>query len=263
MLTRFILRPAGMPTSLLTVLVGAVAFAPPAAAGHAGLGQAGSFLAHQRPPAHVIAYVRPGRSVALRNRPFGRILARVGATTSFGSHRALGVITSNRSRWLGVTDPAVGANQVVWVDARTRSFRYARTQLELDVDLTSRTLLVRRDRFVIRRVSVGIGRPNSRTPTGRFGITDKLDGRAYSAVYGCCILALSAIQPNLPAGWRGGNRIAIHGTLSPSDFGAAVSAGCVHASDHDLRFLMRTVPLGTPVVIRRSGQPRPRGSRAG
>src|SRR5438046_10470300 len=38
-----------------------------------------------------------------------------------------------------------------------------------------------------------------------------------------CILALSATQPNLPAGWSGGNRIAIHGTLSSSDFGRAVS----------------------------------------
>jgi lipoprotein-anchoring transpeptidase ErfK/SrfK len=81
-------------------------------------------------------------------------------------------------------------------------------------------------------------------------VTDKLRGSAYSAAYGCCILALSAIQPNLPAGWSGGNRIAIHGTLSAGDFGRAVSAGCVHARDTDLRYLMRGVPLGTPVVIR-------------
>jgi hypothetical protein len=238
-------------TWLLTVLVGAVAFVPQAAAGHAGLGQPGSVRAHHPRPAHVIAYVRQGRSVALRTRPVGRILARVGAATPFGSHHAFGVITTDRGRWLGVTDPAVGLNRLVWVDARTSDFRYARTQLELDVDLSTRTLLVRRDHVVIRHLSVGIGRAGSPTPTGRFAITDKLNGRAYSAVYGCCILALSAVQPNLPAGWRGGNRIAIHGTLSANDFGAAVSAGCVHASDNDLRYLMRKVPLGTPVVIRR------------
>jgi lipoprotein-anchoring transpeptidase ErfK/SrfK len=29
-----------------------------------------------------------------------------------------------------------------------------------------------------------------------------------------------------------------------------VSAGCVHAPDSDLRYLMRVVPLGTPVLIR-------------
>jgi len=102
----------------------------------------------------------------------------------------------------------------------------------------------------VRRLSIGVGRAGSPTPTGTFAVTDKLNGGAYSAAYGCCILALSATQPNLPAGWSGGNRIAIHGTLSTSDFGRAVSAGCVHASDSDLRYLMRTLPLGTPVVIR-------------
>ena len=127
---------------------------------------------------------------------------------------------------------------------------YSRTGLELDVDLSSRTLVVRTGATVLRRLRVGVGRPGSPTPAGRFAVTDKLDGPSYSAYYGCCIVALSATQPNLPRGWSGGNRIAIHGTPSASDFGRAVSAGCVHAPDLDLRYLMRTVPLGTPVVIR-------------
>jgi lipoprotein-anchoring transpeptidase ErfK/SrfK len=171
--------------------------------------------------------------------------------TPFGSARALGVVTRTAGgRWLGVTDAATGRNRLVWVDARTTGLRYAETSLELDVDLSSRTLLVRRGGVVIRHTRIGIGRPGSPTPLGRFAVTDKLNGHAYSAVYGCCILALSAVQPRLPAGWRGGNRVAIHGTLSSRDFGAAVSAGCLHASDRDLLFLMRNVRLGTPVVIR-------------
>jgi lipoprotein-anchoring transpeptidase ErfK/SrfK len=136
------------------------------------------------------------------------------------------------------------------VDARGGGLRYSRTRLELEVDLSERTLSVLRDRTVIRRFSVGVGAFDSPTPTGRFAVTDKLDGHDFSAAYGCCILALSAIQPNLPAGWAGGNRVAIHGTLSASDFGQAVSAGCVHARAGDLRYLMRIAPLGTPVVIR-------------
>jgi hypothetical protein len=201
-------------------------------------------------PAHVIAKVRGGRLVALRNRPFGQVVARVGALTQFGSHRALGVVGKSRGRWLAVTEAGVGGNHVVWVDASAGGLRYSRTRLQLEVDLSSRTLTLRRDRTVVRRVSVGVGAFGSPTPTGRFAVTDKLDGRSFSAAYGCCILALSAIQPHLPAGWHGGNRVAIHGTLSPSDFGRAVSAGCVHARHSDLRYLMRVVPLGTPVVIR-------------
>ena len=200
-------------------------------------------------PAHVIAEVQPGHALALRSRPFGPVLARVGSTTPFGSPRALSVIATRHGRWLAVTEAGVGNNRVVWVDAKSRALRYARTRFELDVDLSSRSLIVRRNGTTVRRLSIGVGRAGSPTPTGTFAVTDKLNGGAYSAAYGCCILALSATQPNLPAGWSGGNRIAIHGTLS-TNFGRAVSAGCVHASDSDLRYLMRTLPLGTPVVIR-------------
>jgi len=81
-------------------------------------------------------------------------------------------------------------------------------------------------------------------------VTDKLDGPSYSASYGCCILALSGHQEQLPPGWRGGDRLAIHGTNSVATIGAAGSAGCLRASDADMRSLMERVPLGTPVFIR-------------
>jgi lipoprotein-anchoring transpeptidase ErfK/SrfK len=68
--------------------------------------------------------------------------------------------------------------------------------------------------------------------------------------YGCCIIPLSARQPNLPAGWAGGDRIAIHGTTRPETIGQAASNGCLRASDADLRVLMRDVPIGAPVFIR-------------
>jgi len=243
--------------SLVLAAAVACAFAPSTAVGRAVLDRPADGWIRQKPsrtaparPGHVIAHVRPGRALALYSRPFGRVLTRVGPTTRFGSQRAFGVVTTRRGRWLAVTEAGIGNNRVVWVDARAGGLRYARTRLQLDVDLSSRTLVVRRDGVPVRRLSIGVGRPGSPTPTGRFAVTDKLAGSNFSASYGCCILALSAIQPNLPAGWSGGNRIAIHGTLSSTGFGGAVSAGCVHARDPDLRYLMRLVPLGTPVVIR-------------
>jgi hypothetical protein len=82
-------------------------------------------------------------------------------------------------------------------------------------------------------------------------VTDKLHGATYGSYYGCCILALNGHQTNLPPGWTGGNRLAIHGTNAPGTIGTAASAGCLRAADADLRVLMRRVPLGTPVFIRR------------
>jgi lipoprotein-anchoring transpeptidase ErfK/SrfK len=243
--------------SLVCISAAAAALAPTTAVGRVVLDRPAAPTgwvqvpaARRAPPAHVIAEVRAGHALALRSRPFGPVLARVGAKTPFGSPRALSVVAKRHGRWLGVTEAGVGNNRVVWVDAKSSGLRYARTRLDLHVDLSARTLVVRRNGKVVRRLGIGVGRAGSTTPTGTFAVTDKLNGAAYSAAYGCCILALSATQPNLPAGWSGGNRIAIHGTLSSSDFGRAVSAGCVHASDSDLHYLMRTVPLGTPVVIR-------------
>lgn len=217
---------------------------------------AGAHLAGNAPqrataptPEHLIAYVRS--KVAVRGRPFGRVIEQLGPRTPFGSRRALAVVRVRDDRWLGVTDPGLGNRRLGWIDTRAGGLRYVRTRLELDVDLSSRTIVVRRGNEVLRRMLVGVGRPGSPTPTGYYAVTDKLSGASYSAYYGCCILALSATQPNLPSGWTGGNRVAIHGTPNASDFGHAVSAGCLHARDADLRYLMRVVALGTPVVIRR------------
>jgi len=238
------------PPLIALVFLVALVFAPAAPAYFQVGGSNGWIQVETAPAPHVIASVRPGSAVVLRTRPFGPALERVGATTPFGSPRALSVVRTRNGRWLGVTTPELGNNRLGWIDARAGGLRYARTRLELDVDLSSRTLSVLSGRHVLRRMLVGIGRPASPTPTGRFAVTDKLSGAAYAAYYGCCILALSATQPNLPAGWSGGDRVAIHGTPSSSDFGHAVSAGCLHARDADLRYLMRMVALGTPVVIR-------------
>jgi hypothetical protein len=248
-------RPLFALSAIVFAAVVACAFAPSAAVGRIATDHPhGGWVRAEAPrpaprPAHVIAYVRSGRALALRSRPFGPVVARVGSITRFGSRRALGVVTTRRGRWLAVTEAGIGNNRVVWVDAQAGGLRYTRTPLQLVVDLSRRTLDVRHGGKLVRRLTVAVGRSDSPTPTGRFSVTDKLNGGAFSASYGCCILALSATQPNLPAGWTGGNRIAIHGTLS-ADFGQAVSAGCMHARDTDLRYLTRIVPLGTPVVIR-------------
>jgi lipoprotein-anchoring transpeptidase ErfK/SrfK len=101
----------------------------------------------------------------------------------------------------------------------------------------------------LRSVPVGLGAAGSPTPTGRFAVTDKLAGARYRGVYGCCILALSGQQPKPPKGWRGGRRLAIHGTPGSSGAFTGSSAGCVRADGRTMRLLMRRVPLGTPVFV--------------
>ena len=124
------------------------------------------------------------------------------------------------------------------------------TDVSLHVDRSNRTLTVREGDRVLRRATIGVGAPDHPTPTGRFAVTDKLKMGGPGTTYGCCAIALSAHQPDLPDTWNGLDRIAVHGTQSPETIGAAASLGCMHASDRDLRRLMRIVPLGAPVFIR-------------
>jgi L,D-transpeptidase catalytic domain len=200
------------------------------------------------PPAHKLAVVR-GR-VALSERPGGPARLRVGPRTEFGSTKVLGVAT-RRGDWLGVVTTERPNNRLAWVRRGSRGFRLRRTRWSLHADLSARTLVLRKAGRRVMRVVVAVGRPGSETPTGRFAVTDKLSGPRFGPYYGCCILALTGHQPNTPPGWTGGNRLAIHGTDSPSSIGAAASAGCLRAADAPLRVLMRKVPLGTPVFIRR------------
>jgi hypothetical protein len=195
--------------------------------------------------------VRPthGRELVVRSAPGSSVVARLGARTEFGSPQTLAV-ARRRGPWLGVVTTHLPNGKLGWVDSR-RPVAYSRTSLSLVLDRSARRLELRDGTRVLRRMTVGVGRAGSPTPLGRFAVTDKLSGAAYGPFYGCCILALSAHQPDLPAGWRGGDRIAIHGTTDPGSIGGASSAGCPHARDADLRVLMRRVPLGTPVFVRR------------
>jgi lipoprotein-anchoring transpeptidase ErfK/SrfK len=188
--------------------------------------------------------------VTLRKRPRGRVAARIGPVSEFGSPQVLGV-AAVRGRWLGVVSTAMPNGRLAWVERRNTSLRISRQPYSLHADISSRTITLRRRGRAIKRLRVAVGRPGSPTPTGRFAITDKLNGPGFGPYYGCCILALSAHQPHPPPGWQGGNRMAIHGTSAPGTIGTAASAGCLRAADRDLRVLMRRVPLGTPVFIRR------------
>jgi L,D-transpeptidase catalytic domain len=191
------------------------------------------------------ARVPRATTVALRASPGGRVLARVGARTEFGSAQTL-AIALRKGPWLAVRSPALRSGQLGWV--RADRLRLLKRNVRIEVDLSERTLTLIEAGVVRRRDTVAIGSGETPTPPGDFYVTDKLQGPDFGAYYGCCILALSGRQPNLPRGWSGGDRLAIHGTPT-ADYGDAVTNGCLHLPGEVLKVLMRAVPLGTPVEI--------------
>jgi lipoprotein-anchoring transpeptidase ErfK/SrfK len=198
--------------------------------------------------AHGLVWVRSGAEVPLRTEPGGgRVAKVVDRRTEFGSPTVFGVI-KQVDGWAGFTTPYLPNGQLAWVRLNPKRINAGWTRLSIVVDLSARQAALRRGDRVLRSFAVTVGAPGVETPTGRFAVTDTFRGDLDPAAYGCCALAVSAIQPHLPSGWLGGNRIAIHGTSGP--LGVAASHGCVRAANEDVSALVARVPLGTPVFIR-------------
>jgi hypothetical protein len=196
-------------------------------------------------PCHPTATVR-GRTTLYR-RPRGHAMLRIASHTEWHSPRVLGV-ARRRGRWLAVQAPELANHRVGWLPSRRAELGCVRWAVH--VDLSRRLLVVRRDGNAVHRFAVAIGSASHPTPRGRFSVTDKLRVRDPASPYGCCVLALTGHQTRLPADWPGGDRLAIHAAKDPSSIGQAVSLGCMRVSSAEARWLLRTVPLGTPIFIR-------------
>jgi lipoprotein-anchoring transpeptidase ErfK/SrfK len=160
--------------------------------------------------------------------------------------------TARHGRWLAVSTALRRGARPQWIRSSSRDLVLGRTRYSLRVVLPERRLEFREGRRVVRAMTVAVGRAATSTPTGSFAVTDNLKGESFGSQYGCCVIAITARQPNLPPGWIGDDRVAIHGT--PGGGTGAGSTGCVHLAASDLRWLARRVRLGMPVFV--EGLPR-------
>ena len=190
----------------------------------------------------LITRVRRGESVELLDAPGGVVVAEQGDETEFGSPSVFWV-RRRTPGWLGVSAPQLPNGELAWIRADRRRLIDGLVGHSMLVDLSDRTAGLFWEGEEIRSWTVTVGAPGTETPIGRFAVTDTFAGDLNPA-YGCCALALSATQPDLPSGWLGGNRIAMHGTAGP--IGIAASSGCIRSSDRDLRALLGARAPGGP-----------------
>ena len=170
---------------------------------------------------HPIVWLRKGARIPIRSAPGGKVVKTLGWRTPFESRTVLSVFR-RVGQWVGAPTPLLPTGELGWVKLDPAKLRAGWTPYSIDVDLSSRAAQLRRGDRVLRSFTVTVGAPGSSTPTGRFAVTDIFRGNI-NPVYGCCAVATTARQLNLPSGWLGGDRIAIHGTTGP--LGVAASNG--------------------------------------
>ena len=194
--------------------------------------------------------VRVPRNLAVRARP--KAGASAIGTVPAGSRyyhvpmTAWVEAVSANGRWGRVEIPYVSPRRDGWI--RLGGLARSSTAIVVDVDLSAHRVAVTKAGTKMFAFSAATGAPWSPTPPGEYFVTDRIAFPGGGAL-GSFAFGISGIQPRLPAGWSGGDQLAIHGTNNPGSIGTSASAGCVRVSEAALARLRPLLQLGTPVVI--------------
>jgi hypothetical protein len=166
--------------------------------------------------------------------------------TSFGEPLTF-VVTEARGDWVKVllpvrpnhTEGYISSDQV---DITQHDYR-------LELRLSEHRLTAYRGAELFADTTVVTGKDATRTPTGRFFVTDKVEQDDTDGFYGPYVLALNGYSEQLDIFDDGVPVIAIHGTSRPDLLGTSASNGCVRIPNEVITQLHEELPLGTPVEI--------------
>lgn len=193
-----------------------------------------------RVPRTLPAYARPSRRAA-----------QIGVVPAGSKYFGIPIVAwvervSADGGWGLVELPYTWPRRHGWI--RLAGLDRRKTQIRVVVDLSAHRVTVSKLGRVLFRAPGATGSPSTPTPVGEYFVTDRVPFSAGSS-YGSFAFGISGIQPNLPAGWTGGNQLAIHGTNQSSTIGRSASAGCIRVSETTLARLLPLLAYGTPVVI--------------
>jgi lipoprotein-anchoring transpeptidase ErfK/SrfK len=196
--------------------------------------------------------VRVRTGMAVRARPDAGARA-IGVMPSMSKYYRVPIVAwvqevSDNGRWGRVEIPYRWPRRTGWI--LLPGLRRTSTWITIEVDLSEHRIVVERRGRRVFSMRAATGAPSTPTPAGHYFVTDRVPF-AIGSSYGSFAFGISGIQPRLPAGWTGGNQLAIHGTNSPGSIGRSVSAGCLRVSERSLTRLRPILRLGTPVVVHR------------
>jgi hypothetical protein len=117
----------------------------------------------------------------------------------------------------------------------------------LDIDKRRLRATLYRSGKRVWRARVGVGKPGTGTPSGRFYIRERIRVRQRGSLYGPLAFGTSAYSRLTD--WPGGGVVGIHGTNQPQLIPGRPSHGCVRIRNDDVRRLGKLMRIGTPIRI--------------
>jgi hypothetical protein len=149
-------------------------------------------------------------------------------------------------QWVQVRVPRRPNGRTGWVPRAALSrFHVVRTQLT--INRRTLTAVLFRGGRPIWRSRVGVGKPHTPTPAGRFLVREGFRVRQRGSIYGAYAFGTSAYS--VLSDWPGGGVVGIHGTNQPGLIPGRPSHGCVRVPNRAILRLARLMPVGTPVRI--------------
>ncbi|MEJ2578865.1 MAG: L,D-transpeptidase [Kineosporiaceae bacterium] len=146
--------------------------------------------------------------------------------------------------WVEIYLPVRPNGSTGWVSAEDVRVEPVETRITVSLSKRQLTLTLPGKDPVV--ASVAVGSAENPTPSGTFYVTDRVNST--NPAYGSFALGLSAHSETLSEFGGSDGQVGIHGTDDPSSIGEAVSHGCIRVPSA-VEAQLRSVPLGTPVVI--------------
>ncbi len=199
------------------------------------------------------AWAHPEHRAPIRRlpTPTSRRVARLRSLTEDGFPEVYLVLRSftapDQRSWLQVRIPMRPNGRKGWVRAFALGrLHLVRTRLVVDRRRLRADLYDSGRR--IWRAPIGIGKPSTPTPAGRFWIRERITVPNPRGTYGPEAFGTSAYSSL--SSWPGGGVVGIHGTNEPSLIPGQPSHGCIRVPNRSIRRLARLMPIGTPIWIR-------------
>lgn len=158
-------------------------------------------------------------------------------------------VLKRRGKWLKALLPVRPNGTNGWI--RERDVSLSVTNWQVRIELRRHRVTVRKDGEVFKRWPIGLGQPNTPTPTGTYYVTELIEPPEPDTIYGAYVFVLSGFSEKLTSYAGGNGELGLHGTNDPSGLGQDVSHGCIRMSNGGVTRLAERLPLGTPVTIER------------